>query len=90
VPRERVVFSRNEKYCETARIPKCDGMVTLPMPDPVTRASALLTGLVDWVEAPAPDMIARLKQGGMEVITNDDPHMQAQSWFQDLTTVYLT
>jgi peptide/nickel transport system substrate-binding protein len=75
VPRERVVFSRNENYWETARIPKCDGMVILPMPDPVTRASALLTGQVDWVEAPAPDMIARLKQSGMQVITNYYPHI---------------
>jgi ABC-type transport system substrate-binding protein len=75
VPRERVVFSRNEKYWESARIPKSDGLMILPVPDPVTRTSALLTGQVDWVEAPAPDMIAHLRQSGMQIVTNYYPHI---------------
>jgi len=46
----------------------------MPIPDAVTRTSALLSGQIDWAEAPAPDMIPRLKQGGMQVVTNVYQH----------------
>ena len=40
------------------------------MPDSSTRVAALLSGQVDWIEAPPPDTVARLKQQKMQVITN--------------------
>ena len=47
----------------------------LPMPEATTRAAALLSGQVDIVEAPSPDMIPRLKSAGMNVITHPYPHI---------------
>jgi ABC-type transport system substrate-binding protein len=75
VPRERVEFVRNAAYWDPLRVPKCDGLVILPIPDAVTRISALLTGQVDWVEAPAPDTIGQLKQAGMQIVLNKYPHI---------------
>ena len=46
----------------------------LPMPEAATRAAALLTGQVNFIEAPAPDAIPRLKSAGMQIITNTYPH----------------
>ena len=75
VPRERIEFARNARYWDSARIPRCDRMVVLPMPDPLTRGAALLSGQVDWVEAPPPDLIPRLRQAGMQIVTNAYPHV---------------
>jgi len=75
VPRERVEFARNASYWESARVPKCDRMVIMPMPDSVTRVSALLNGQIDWVEAPAPDTLGQLRQAGMQIVTNRYPHI---------------
>jgi ABC-type transport system substrate-binding protein len=75
VPRERVEFVRNTGYWDPKRVPKCDRLVIEPIPDAVTRISALLTGQVDWVEAPAPDTIGRLKQAGMQIVLNRYPHI---------------
>ncbi len=75
VPRERVEFVRNPAYWEARRVPKCDGLVIIPMPDAVTRVSALLNGQIDWVEAPAPDTLARLRQAGMQIVLNRYPHV---------------
>jgi ABC-type transport system substrate-binding protein len=44
------------------------------MPEAATRTAALLAGQVDWIEVPAPDAIPRLKQGGMNIVTNKYPH----------------
>ncbi len=75
VPRERVEFVRNTAYWDKNRIPKCDRMVILPIPDAVTRVSALLNGQIDWVEAPPPDTIPQLKQAGMQIVLNQYPHI---------------
>ncbi len=75
VPRERVEFVRNAAYWEPARVPKADRMIIKPMPDGVTRVSALLNGQVDWVEAPPPDTIAQLKSAGMNIVQNKYPHI---------------
>jgi peptide/nickel transport system substrate-binding protein len=75
VPRERVEFVRNSAYWEARRVPKSDGLVIIPMPDAVTRVSALLNGQIDWVEAPAPDTLARLRQAGMNIVLNRYPHV---------------
>ena len=63
-PRERLELVRNTDYWDKARIPKVDKMLLLPMPEANARTAALLSGQVDWVEAPAPDAIAEIKQRG--------------------------
>src|SRR5207302_8856248 len=57
-PRERLELVRNDSYWDKARVPKVDKMLLLPMPEPNARTAALLSGQVDWVEAPAPDAVA--------------------------------
>lgn len=74
VPGERLELVRNQDYWDKARIPKHDRLVLLPMPEASTRTAALLSGQVDWIEAPAPDAIPRLRSSGMQVITNAYPH----------------
>ncbi len=75
VPRERIELVRNKNYWDPGRIPKCDRLVLLPMPDPNTRIAALLAGQVDFVEAPPPDAIPRLRASGMQIVTNQYPHI---------------
>ncbi len=74
-PRERAELLRNPSYWDTKRIPKSDRMVLLPMPDANTRVAALLSGQVDWIEAPPPDAIPQLKAKGMQIVTNAYPHI---------------
>ena len=74
-PRERAELVRNADYWDKARIPKCERLILLPIPDANTRVAALLSGHVDWVEAPPPDAIARLKQQKMQIVTNLYPHV---------------
>ena len=50
-------------------------MITLPIPDPNARTAALLSGQVDWIEAPAPDAIPRLVERGMVISSNLYPHV---------------
>src|ERR1700733_3642104 len=54
-PRERLEPVRKQDYWDSARIPKVDKMLLLPMPEANARTAALLSGQVNWVEAPAPD-----------------------------------
>ncbi len=49
-------------------------MVLIPMPEATTRAAALLAGQVDFIEAPSPDTLPRLKAAGMRVTTLTYPH----------------
>jgi ABC-type transport system substrate-binding protein len=74
VPRERLELSRFDGYWDKARVPKLDKLILVPMPEAATRTAALLAGQVDWIEAPAPDTVPRLKQGGMVIVTNKYPH----------------
>ena len=75
VPHERLELVKNPDYWDPNRVPKQDRVVLLPMPEATTRAAALLSGQVDIVEAPSPDMIPRLKSAGMNVITHPYPHI---------------
>jgi peptide/nickel transport system substrate-binding protein len=75
VPRERAEMVRNPNYWDPSRIPKSDRLVLLMMPDPGTRVAALLSGQVDWIEAPAPDTLPRLRAAGMQIVTNTYPHV---------------
>jgi peptide/nickel transport system substrate-binding protein len=74
VPHQRLELVPNADYWEKPRIPKHDRLVLIPMPEASTRTAALLTGQVDWIEAPSPDAIPRLKSSGMQIVTNVYPH----------------
>ena len=74
VAHERLEMVPNKDYWDKDRVPKQDRLVLLPMPEAATRAAALLTGQVNFIEAPAPDTIPRLKAAGMQIITNQYPH----------------
>jgi ABC-type transport system substrate-binding protein len=74
-PRERLELARNETYWDKARVPRIDKMVLLPMPEANARTAALLSGQVDWVEAPAPDALPELKQRGFKLYSNAQPHV---------------
>lgn len=74
VPHERLELVKNPDYWDKNRVPKQDRVVLLPMPEASTRVAALLSGQVDWVEAPPPDAIDRLKGAGMKIVTNVYPH----------------
>ncbi len=58
-PRERLELVKNDNYWDKARIPHVDRMLLLPMPEANARTAALLSGQVNWIEAPAPDASAR-------------------------------
>src|SRR6202048_2297301 len=74
-PRERLELARNEKYGDKPRVPKIDKMLLLPMPEANARTAALLSGQVDWIEAPAPDAVAEIKQRGFNLYSNEEPHV---------------
>ncbi len=75
VPRERAELVRNPNYWDPARVPKSDRLILLAMPDASSRVAALLAGSVDWIEAPAPDSVPKLKSAGMQIVTNMYPHI---------------
>jgi ABC-type transport system substrate-binding protein len=74
VPHERLELVRNADYWDKGRVPKQDRLVLIPMPEASTRAAALLAGQVDWIEAPSPDTIPRLKAAGMTITQAPYPH----------------
>jgi len=74
VPGERLELVRNPDYWDRARVPRHDRLVLLPMPEASTRTASLLSGQVDFIEAPAPDAIPRLRSSRMQVVTNAYPH----------------
>ena len=77
VPHERLELVPNPGYWDKARVPKQDRLVLLPMPEANTRIAALLSGQVNFIEAPPPDAIARLKSAGEQIFTNIYPHVWA-------------
>jgi peptide/nickel transport system substrate-binding protein len=74
-PRERLELVKFDGYWDKARTPKVDRMVLLPMPEANARTAALLSGQVDWIEAPAPDAIPQIKQRGFNIYANEQPHV---------------
>src|ERR1700738_149156 len=74
-PRERLELARNANYWDKAHVPRVDKMLLLPMPEANARTAALLSGQVDWIEAPAPDAVAEIKQRGFVLTTNEEPHV---------------
>ncbi len=74
-PRERAELVRYADHWDKTRITKSARLILLPMPDANTRVAALLSGQVDWIEAPPPDSVSRLKQQKMQIVTNLYPHI---------------
>lgn len=75
VPRERLEVAANKGYWDPKRTPKIDKVVMLPMPEANARTAALLSGQVDWIEAPAPDAMDQIKQRGFKLYSNAQPHV---------------
>ncbi|SAI70920.1 extracellular solute-binding protein [Bordetella ansorpii] len=73
-PAEHCTMTRNEAYWDRARVPHCQKLVLMPIPDANTRAAALQSGQVDFIEAPAPDMVDMLRANGFQIVTNIYPH----------------
>jgi peptide/nickel transport system substrate-binding protein len=73
-PRERAELVPNKEYWDKARVPKLDRMILIPMPEANSRVSALRSGQVDWIEAPAPDAVPSLRKAGMQIVANAYPH----------------
>src|SRR5271163_2003206 len=73
--RERLELVKNASYWDKARVPHVDKMVLLPMPEANARTAALLSGQVDWIEAPAPDALPEIKQRGLVLYSNEEPHV---------------
>ena len=76
-PRVAIELSRNDAYWDPARVPKLQRMILSPVPDAVTRVSALRSGQLDWIEYPAPDSIPPLQRAGFQVVTKPYPHIWA-------------
>src|ERR1700676_5583937 len=74
-PRERLELVKNENYWNKASVPHADRMLRLPMPEANARTAALLSGQINWAEAPAPDAVAEIKQRGFVIYTNEEPHI---------------
>jgi len=74
-PRERLELAKNDNYWDKARVPKVDKMLLLPMPEATLRTAALLSGQLDWIEAPAPDTVEQLKKRGFVIQANEQPHV---------------
>jgi ABC-type transport system substrate-binding protein len=75
VPRERLEAVRNSGYWDRDRVPKHERLALIPMPDGLTRTAALLSGQVDFIEAPPPDAAPRIRGAGHQVVTNVYPHI---------------
>jgi peptide/nickel transport system substrate-binding protein len=74
VPHQRLELVPNADYWNPKRIPKQDKLILLPMPEASTRAAALLSGQVNFVEAPSPDTIPQLQSAGMTITKVPYPH----------------
>jgi len=74
VPRERAELLPNADYWDPTRVPKLDRLVLIPLPEPNARSAALMSGQVDWIEAPAPDTIPAMTGKGFVISSNAYPH----------------
>jgi peptide/nickel transport system substrate-binding protein len=73
--RERLELVANKNYWDPKRTPKIDRVVLVPMPEANARTAALLSGQVDWIEAPSPDAMAQIRQRGFVIHSNPQPHV---------------
>lgn len=75
VPRQQLTLTKNADYWNEDRIPKVDEVVLIPLPEANARTAALLSGQVDWIEAPAPDAMDQIKAKGHKIYANGQPHL---------------
>ena len=75
VPRERLELAANTAYWDEKRRPKIPKVVLVPLPEANARTAALLSGQVDWIEAPAPDAVQQIKGRGFKIYQNPQPHV---------------
>jgi peptide/nickel transport system substrate-binding protein len=75
--RESAELVPNPDHWSPTLVPKLERLTLLPMPDAGTRTAALLAGQVDWIEAPAPDAIPRIKAAGLAITANIYPQVWA-------------
>ncbi|HEX8164801.1 MAG TPA: ABC transporter substrate-binding protein [Beijerinckiaceae bacterium] len=75
VSRERLELAKFPEYWDAKRRPKIDKVVLLPLPEANARTAALLSGQVDWIEAPAPDAVPQIKSRGFLLYQNAQPHV---------------
>ena len=73
--RELAEFVPNKDHWDKTRVPKLDKVTIIPMPDPSARTASLLSGQVDWIEAPSPDAMKKIKSSGFEIVSNIYPHI---------------
>lgn len=64
-----------KEHWDKTRVPKLDKLTLVPMPDPSARTAALLSGQVDWIEAPSPDAMKRIQSSGFKIVSNIYPHI---------------
>ncbi len=74
-PRERLELAPNTAYWNPARTPTIDKVVLIPLPEANARTAALLSGQVDWIEAPSPDAIPQIESRGFTIHSNAQPHV---------------
>lgn len=75
VPRERAVLVPNPNYWDKDRMAQADRIELIPIPEATTRANALLSGQVDWIEAPPADTLQTLADRGFTITSNGYPHL---------------
>lgn len=73
--RELAELAPNKDHWDKTRAPKLDKLTLVPMPDPSARTAALLSGQVDWIEAPSPDAMKRIKDSGFDIVSKIYPHI---------------
>ncbi|MGX7703522.1 ABC transporter substrate-binding protein [Methylobacterium sp. Gmos1] len=81
-PREAVELARNPDYWDGENRAKVDRVRLMPIPEANARLAALRAGQVDWIEAPAPDGLASLRQAGFTITTGSYPHVWP--WFYNI------
>ncbi|KAA0874152.1 ABC transporter substrate-binding protein [Nitrincola tapanii] len=75
VPRERAELIPNPDYWNSERRAQADRIVLIPIPEANTRANALLSRQVDWIENPPADTLPMLQSRGYQITSNGYPHI---------------
>jgi peptide/nickel transport system substrate-binding protein len=75
VARERLELVPNKAYWDPKRTPRIDRVVLLPMPEASARTAAIMSGQVDWIEAPSPDAMGAIQGRGHKIYFNQQPHV---------------
>lgn len=75
IPRERAELVPFADYWDESRRAKADRLVLIPIPEANTRANALLSRQVDWIENPPADTLPMLQSRGFQITSNGYPHI---------------